>query len=382
MKTIQEINARIRRKEAVVLTATEAKDLARKKGIKEMARQVDVVTTATFSPMCSSGVFLNLGHTRPTMKMQKVVLDGVPAYGGLAAVDVYLGATEESADRPHFGGAHVIHKLIRGKSVEIEAWGRPTDCYPRPHLRGSFTLADINQGYFYNPRNCYQNYNAATNSGPDPLYTYMGRLSPRLGSINYSGAGELSPLFNDPHLRTVGIGSRIFFGGGVGYVAWEGTQYNAGQDRDAATGAPLGPAATLAVVADLRQSSPEFVKPVFIKGYGISLYIGMGLPIPILDEALAENIALRNQDLRTRVVDYATGETIATTDYGSLLSGQVALDGRTIRTRTLSHNKTARRIAGILKEWVAAGAFVLAEPVAALPLHGVLKKFPSAGGQP
>jgi len=376
MKTIPEISERIRRRKAVVLTATEAKALARQSGVREMARRVDVVTTATFSPMCSSGVFLNLGHTRPAMKMQRVLLDGVPACGGLAAVDVYLGATEEHPAHPHLGGAHVIHKLIRGRSVNIEAWGRPTDCYPRTYLNGSFSLEDINQAYFFNPRNCYQNYNAAINSGPRPLYTYMGRLSPDRGSLNFAGAGELSPLFNDVHLRTIGIGTRLFFGGGTGYVAWEGTQYNARQERDAATGAPRGPAATLAIIADLRTATPDFVKPVYIKGYGVSLYIGMGVPIPVLDEDLAADIALRNEDLQTRVVDYASGEIAGVIDYGSLLSGRAKMDGRSIPTRTLSHVKTAVRIAELLKKQVADGIFPLTEPVSRLPVHGMLRSFP------
>ena len=90
-KTYEEINARIRAGEAVVVTAEEMVDIVRKDGPVEAAREVDVVTTGTFSPMCSSGAFLNFGQMTPTIKAAKVWINKVPAYAGLAAVDIYLG---------------------------------------------------------------------------------------------------------------------------------------------------------------------------------------------------------------------------------------------------------------------------------------------------
>ena len=113
MKSIAEINEKISKGKAVVLTAAEVKELADKESVAHVARCVDVVTTGTFSPMCSSGLFLNVGHTTPAMKMQQVTLDGVPAYGGIAAVDLYLGATAEHPQNNKIGGAHVICKLVR-----------------------------------------------------------------------------------------------------------------------------------------------------------------------------------------------------------------------------------------------------------------------------
>jgi uncharacterized protein (DUF39 family) len=53
----------------------------------------------------------------------------------------------------------------------------------------------------------------------------MGTLLPQYGNVTYCTSGELSPLFNDPMFRTIGIGTRIFLGGAQGYVAWEGTQF-------------------------------------------------------------------------------------------------------------------------------------------------------------
>ena len=92
-KTYQEINDKIKRCQAVVVTAEEIIDIVRRKGEVEAARTVDVVTTGTFSPMCSSGAIINFGHSKPPIKASKVWLNHVPAYAGLAAVDIYIGAT-------------------------------------------------------------------------------------------------------------------------------------------------------------------------------------------------------------------------------------------------------------------------------------------------
>jgi len=93
-KTYDEINEKIKQRKAVVVTAEEMIGIVKDKGAKAAAKQVDVVTTGTFGPMCSSGAVLNVGHTAPRIKIQRAWLNGVAAYGGLAAVDLYIGATE------------------------------------------------------------------------------------------------------------------------------------------------------------------------------------------------------------------------------------------------------------------------------------------------
>src|SRR4030043_2457722 len=95
MKTIAEINERISKGQAVVATAEEIIDIVKEKGIQQAAKEVDVVTTGTFGPMCSSGAYLNVGHTAPriTLGGGKGYLNDVPVYTGTAAVDIFLGAT-------------------------------------------------------------------------------------------------------------------------------------------------------------------------------------------------------------------------------------------------------------------------------------------------
>ena len=113
-RTFEEINAKIEKGDAVVMTAEEAIRLVESQGIEKATKEVDVVTTGTFGAMCSSGAFINFGHAEPPIRMSRVWLNGVPAYTGLAAVDAYIGATEErEGDGSEYGGAHVIESLLK-----------------------------------------------------------------------------------------------------------------------------------------------------------------------------------------------------------------------------------------------------------------------------
>jgi len=363
MKTIESINRKIREGKAVVVTASEIKKMLQKNGPERVLARVDAVTCATFSPMCSSGAFLNVGHVHPPTKMEKITLDGVLACGALAAVDLYLGATERSESDPRVGGAHVICRLIQKKGVELKARGRPTACYPGSRARKIIDLNNIRQAYLYNPRNCYQNYNAAVNSGGRRLFTYLGSLKERMGNVFYAGTGEISPLINDPRLRTLGLGSRIFCCGAPGYIAWEGTQSSPGQKTDPATGLPIGPGLTLAVIADMRAMDPDYIRAVHIRGYGVSLYISIGVAIPLLNLDIVRSLAITNEQILTNVVDYATGNTIQTVNYRDLLYGRVSINGKMVPAHTLTDHRGARQVMELLKKKIEAGEFLLNTPV-------------------
>jgi L-aspartate semialdehyde sulfurtransferase len=226
-KSIHEINKKIADGSINVVTAEEMVTIVEELGAEGAAKEVDVVTTGTFGAMCSSGLMLNLGHSEPPIKIQKVWFNNVEAYSGLAAVDAYLGAAQISDTRGiQYGGAHVIEDLLRGKEIDVHATAYGTDCYPRKVLDTTITLEDLNEAILLNPRNAYQKYAAATNSSKRTLNTYMGELLPNFGNVTYSGAGVLSPLSNDPEYETIGMGTRIFIGGAQGYVIGNGTQHS------------------------------------------------------------------------------------------------------------------------------------------------------------
>jgi hypothetical protein len=372
-KTYAEINDKIKKGTAVVLTAEEVSELAKTLSPKEIAEKVDVVTTATFGAMCSSGAFLNFGHANPPIRMEKIELNGIRVSGGLAAVDTYVGATDCNPENPSYGGAHIIEDLIAGKEITLEAWGKGTDCYPRKHIQTVITKDSINEAILYNPRNAYQNYNVATNSTDKIKYTYMGTLLPKLRNASYSTAGELSPLLNDPECRTIGLGTHIFLCGTEGYVTWNGTQFHSTKETNE-YGIPTSNARTIAVIGDLKNMSTEFLRGVYYEKYGVSMFVGIGIPIPILDEDLARRVSIRNEQIETTVVDYGDGNKIlGKTNYAALQSGEIEVNGHKIKTAPVASLSKARQIAEILKSWIQKGDFLLTEPVRPMPTGTSLK---------
>lgn len=381
MKTYEEINKKIRSGEAVVVTAEEIIDIVEERGIKKAAKEVDVVTTGTFAPMCSSGAFISFGHSKPKIKAQKVWLNGVNAYAGLAAVDVYLGVTELPDEDLlnkvfpgsfKYGGGHVIEDLVAGKPIKLRAISYGTDCYPKKELETVIDIKSVNQAILTNPRNAYQNYNVAINKYSDRnIYTYMGILKPNIGNANYCSAGQLSPLLNDPFYRTIGIGTKIFLGGGEGYVYWEGTQHNPRVKRGH-NGVVRAPAGTIAVVGDLKGMSSEWLKGTSITGYGVTLTIGIGIPIPILSEDIVKYTAVKDEDIYTQIVDYSKdypdgiNKSYGEVNYKQLRDGYIEIEGKQVPTGALSSYKKAREIAEILKQRIKKGKFELAKPVKSL----------------
>jgi uncharacterized protein (DUF39 family) len=382
MRTLAEINDKIRRQRAVVWTVEELKARVGEVGVTQTAKEVDVITTGTFEPMESSGAIINLGHTDPPVKIRKCWIDGVPAYAGFGAVDLYLGATqvvdytgtnelpdvEESRER---GGGHVIEDLIAGKPIQLRAIGQVTDCYPRASFETTITRETINQFYLFNPRNLYQNFIVGVNGGDRTLYTYLGPLQPRLSNAVYSNPGAISPLLNDPELKLIGIGTQIFLGGGIGYIAWEGTQHFPLQKR-LPNRTPIGPAATLALIGDAKQMNPKWVRGCYFKNYGPSLMLGVGVPLPVLTEEVVNACAVQDKDIVAPVVDFSIPRRVRPTfglvSYAQLKTGRIVIDGKAVRVAPLASIFLSRQVALELKQWIESGEFTLTEPVAAIPM--------------
>jgi uncharacterized protein (DUF39 family) len=375
-KTYEEINAKIAAGQAVVVTAEEIIDIAAKEGVVEAARKVDVVTTGTFAPMCSSGAFINIGQSSPVIRTTKTWFNNVPAYSAIAAVDCYLGATAVCEEDPlnkyhpgefNYGGGHVIQDLVAGKQVHVRAESYGTDCYPNLAIEKTVTLKDLPNAILCNPRNGYQNYNCAVNRSDKTKYTYMGTLKPNMANANYSTSGCLSPLFNDPYLKTIGLGTRIFLGGAQGYVTWTGTQHKKDVDRGL-NGVPLSGAGTLSVIGDLKQMSPEWLVGQSIRGYGVSLSVGLGIPIPILNEEILKYTSVSDEEIFTQIIDYGydypkgISKSYGQVSYAELKSGTIMIKGEPVPTVPLSSMVKARKIAQILKTEIQKSRFYIGVP--------------------
>ncbi len=388
MKTYEEINKKIESGKAVVLTAEEIIDYVDKKGIEKAAKEVDVVTTATFGPMCSSGCFLNFGHSKPRIRMTESWVDDVLCYSGVAAVDIYLGATQLRHNDPAnmnypgeftFGGGHVIEKLVAGEKCQLFALSYGTDDYPLKEIRTWFDINDLNQAIMVNPRNCYQNYNVAINCSDKTVYTYLGILKPKMQNLTYSSAGQLSPLLNDPFYETIGVGTSIWLAGSRGIVYSEGTQHGPTCERGE-NGVPVEGAGTLALTADMKKMKKEFVRGASLKGYGVSLSLGVGIPIPILNENILKYTTVKNKDIGACIIDYShdyqykTGKVIAKVNYQQLImQDDIEIMGKKVEISSMSSYNKALEIAEILKDEISRGDFVISKPSSPLPKNQSVK---------
>jgi L-aspartate semialdehyde sulfurtransferase len=386
VKTIGEINEKIKQGKAVVITADEMVEFVREKGTKVASEKIDIVTTGTFGPMCSTGMFINVGHAKPRIKLGggSCYLNEVPCYCGIAAVDIYLGANALPDDDPRnkvypgefrYGGGHVIEEFVAGKNIRLVGQAYGTDCYPRKRIETYINKETVNEAFLFNPRNAYQNYNVAVNITNRVIHTYMGLLKPHVGNANYCSAGQLSPLLKDPLYRTIGMGTRIFLGGGVGYVAGSGTQHNPDAPRTP-EGLVKAGAGTLATTGNAKQMNPYFLKGASFMGYGATIFVGVGVPIPVLDEEMAFFTSRSDDDLLAQVVDYGNDypnrvpASLAEVSYGQLKSGTITVNGKEISAYPISSYSKAREIAGQLKGWIDSGTFFLSEPVERLPGPG------------
>ncbi len=395
MKTYEEINAKIEAGKAVVLTADEVIDYVDRKGLDAAAKEIDVVTTATFGPMCSSGCFLNFGHSKPKIRMTEAWVEDVGVYTGIAAVDVYLGATQLRYNDPgnmtypgtfEFGGGHVIEKLVAGEQLQLFALSYGTDDYPRRELRTWFTIDDLNQAVMVNPRNCYQNYNVAVNVSDRPVYTYLGLLEPRMKNATYCSAGQLSPLLNDPFYEVIGVGTSVWLAGAKGHIYAEGTQHCPSCERSE-NGVPMEGAGTLALTANMKEMSPAFVRGVSLIGYGVSLSLGVGIPIPILNREILERATVRDRDILAPVIDYSSdypersGKVLGHVSYEELRSGSIRLQNKEISVGSMSSYNKALEIAVLLQDAIRKGEFLLTKPLQKLTCNQSMKALEIRGEQ-
>jgi uncharacterized protein (DUF39 family) len=277
-----------------------------------------------------------------------------------------------------YGGAHVMEDLVAGKSLQLFALSYGTDCYPLREIRTYFTINDLNQAIMLNPRNCYQNYNVAVNDSDRTIYTYMGTLEPKRKNANYCSAGQLSPLLNDPYYETIGVGTRVWMAGAHGHVYAEGTQHSGGGSRNP-EGIPKGGAGTLALTADMKQMSPEFVRGTSFRGYGVSLALGVGIPIPILNEDVLKRTCISDREILAPVVDYSheypqnTGKVLSHVSYEQLRTGEIEVEGKKVAVGSLSSYYKALEIAHLLADEIKRGDFRLAEPIAYLAKDTTMK---------
>jgi uncharacterized protein (DUF39 family) len=123
----------------------------------------------------------------------------------------------------------------------------------------------------------------------------------------------------------------------------------------------------------MKNMSADYIRGVSLKGYGASLAVGIGVPIPILDEDMARFTAVKDEEILAPVVDYSknyginAGRPLTYVSYAELRSGSIDIGGQNIKSAPLSSRFLARKIALELKDWIEKGTFELGQPTATLP---------------
>jgi uncharacterized protein (DUF39 family) len=121
--------------------------------------------------------------------------------------------------------------------------------------------------------------------------------------------------------------------------------------------------------------SSEYIQAAYFDKYGVSLFVGIGIPIPILDIDMAKRVSISNSQIETSVLDYGTLGTpkLGQVTYEELRSGTIKIDGKKIRTAPVSSLSKARKIADELKQWLQSGEFEISKPVQMFPKNTSLK---------
>jgi uncharacterized protein (DUF39 family) len=103
------------------------------------------------------------------------------------------------------------------------------------------------------------------------------------------------------------------------------------------------------------------------------MFVGLGVPIPILDEEMAYFTSRSDEDFYAQVVDYSNdypnriAKSLCEVNYAQLKSGKISVNGTEVPAFPISSYSKAREIAGLLKDWIESGKFLLTSPVAPLP---------------
>ncbi|MCC7568978.1 MAG: methanogenesis marker 16 metalloprotein [Candidatus Methanofastidiosa archaeon] len=272
-KTIQDINEKIRKGEAVVYTARELKEMIRN-GERVTTDTVDAVTTGTCGIMSGTAAILTVPVAEKGVfaKAESIWINGVAAHPGpcpnenLGIVDLILYGTSYASHE--YGGGQIFRDLVAGKEVEVrvEANGNI--------FENHITLDDCSYAKLMTTRGAFKNYvsflNDATGSC-DTIFSVTGLRGPRK-EIAISGCGEINPIENDPSLVSIGMGTRILVNGGVGYVIGQGTRSTPGKPN-------------MSVIADLKGMQAQYMGG-FKTSKTPEVITSIAVPIPVTEQTL------------------------------------------------------------------------------------------------
>lgn len=307
-RTFAQIRDRIKRNEAVVLTAEDICNRVRA-GETINFNDVDVVTTATRGIMSGTYAVLSFSVAQPNtfMRAKCVWLNGVPAHVGpcpnerIGVLDMIVYGTAHSRSDPKYGGGHLFKDLVEGKTITVEV-----ETIEGQNIRTGTTLSEIPHARLFATRHAFKNYLAFVNPKTDAISSifHAANFEGNLGEATFCGCGELNPIKNDPHFATIGIGTRVLINGAEGFVSGSGTRSSPDKPN-------------LAGFADMHDMTPEYMGG-FLTSAGPEIINTWAVPIPVLNQHILDNITKIDSDLKLTIVDVNGRLPICDTNYGDV----------------------------------------------------------------
>lgn len=306
MRSVEEINEKIERGKAVILTAEEFKNRVRE---GKDINKVDVVTTATCGIMSGTAAILTVPVSEKGEfdRANMVWLNDIPALPGpcpnerLGLVDLIVYGTTHSVSRPtEYGAGHLFRDLVEGKGIDVKVETNDSRI-----IKNNIKLDNLDFARILTTRVCFKNYSAFVNTRNDEvksIFSVLGLMGPNK-EVTVSGCGEINPLENDPDLKAIGIGTRILVNGSIGYIIGKGTRSKAKPN--------------LSVIADMFSMNPEFMGG-FKTSFGPECITSIAVPIPILDENILLNLKILDENVLLPVADINDRTPFMNTNYGDV----------------------------------------------------------------
>ncbi len=293
IRSIEEINQKIKSGEATVLTAEEVSNLVRE-GEEPKAEDVDVITTGTCGVMSGTAAIFHVkaGEPGSFKKAKKVLLNGVPGYPGpcpnewLGSVDMMVYGTSHSIYDKDYGGGFLFKDIIAGNDIKIDV-----ESIHGEKIRSTINMDDFGTARMIGTRLAFKNYTAFINPSKKSVASIFHAIEmegPYKG-LSFSGCGELNPLQNDPVMNTVKRGTKMLMCGSEGIVIGNGTRST-----------PQKP--NLMISADMYEMDPHFIGG-FKTAAGPEIFNSIAVAIPVLNEDIIKNTYVLNRDINLPIAD-------------------------------------------------------------------------------
>lgn len=293
IRSIKEINRKIEDGEATVLTAEEVSQLVRD-GEEPKAEDVDIVTTGTCGIMSGTAAIFHIpvAEAGAFKKAKSVLLNGVPGFPGpcpnewLGSVDMIVYGTSHSIRESRYGGGFLFKDIVSGKDIEVEV--ESTD---GEKLRSIVNINDISTAQMIGTRLAFKNYNSFVNPTDKPVSSIFHAidLEGPFKGFTFSGCGELNPLQNDPHMKTICAGSKVLLNGAEGHVIGRGTRSSDEKPN-------------MMITADMKGMDPHYFGG-FKTGAGPEVFNSVAAAIPVLDDTILKETFIQNKDIKLPVAD-------------------------------------------------------------------------------